>query len=87
MLKSIADRLVEAFAKCMHERVRTDLWGYVRNETLSNEELIAEKYLGIRPAPDYPACPDHTVQKPMFDVLHCHDLYIPVPEPLARLPA
>jgi 5-methyltetrahydrofolate--homocysteine methyltransferase len=63
MLKAIADRLAEAFAECMHERVRRDLWGYAADEVLSNEDLIAEKYRGIRPAPGYPACPEHTVKR------------------------
>jgi 5-methyltetrahydrofolate--homocysteine methyltransferase len=87
MLKALADRLAEAFAECLHERVRTDLWGYVSNESLSNEELIDEKYLGVRPAPGYPACPDHTVKKPMFDVMRCHDIHMSVTESLAMLPA
>jgi 5-methyltetrahydrofolate--homocysteine methyltransferase len=62
MLKSLADRLAEAFAEYLHERVRTDLWGYAADEKLSNEELIKESYQGIRPAPGYPACPEHTVK-------------------------
>jgi 5-methyltetrahydrofolate--homocysteine methyltransferase len=57
MLKALADRLAEAFAECLHQRVRTDLWGYAADEALSNEQLIAEQYQGIRPAPGYPACP------------------------------
>ncbi len=69
MLKSLADRLAEAAAEWLHERVRIDDWGYARGETLSNEELIAEKYQGIRPAPGYPACPDHTVKKDLFALL------------------
>jgi Methionine synthase I, cobalamin-binding domain len=60
LLKALADRLAEAFAECMHERVRKAFWPYAPDEDLSNEELIAEKYRGIRPAPGYPACPDHT---------------------------
>ena len=59
MLKALADRLAEALAERMHQRVRTELWGYAPAEHLSNDELIAEKYQGIRPAPGYPACPDH----------------------------
>jgi 5-methyltetrahydrofolate--homocysteine methyltransferase len=70
MLKSLADRLAEAFAECLHHRVRTDLWGYAPQETLSPEDLIAEKYTGIRPAPGYPACPDHSVKRAMFELLH-----------------
>jgi 5-methyltetrahydrofolate--homocysteine methyltransferase len=65
MLKALADRLAEAFAERMHERVRKEFWGYAAGETLSNEELIYEKYQGIRPAPGYPACPDHT-EKPII---------------------
>ena len=66
MLKALADRLAEAFAEALHERVRKDLWGYAPDEKLSIEELIAEKYRGIRPAPGYPACPDHSVKRDMF---------------------
>lgn len=65
MLKAIADRLAEAFAERMHQRVRTEYWGYAENENLSNEDLVQEKYQGIRPAPGYPACPDHT-EKPLL---------------------
>lgn len=65
MLKALADRLAEAFAERMHERVRKEFWGYATDETLSNEDLIYEKYQGIRPAPGYPACPDHT-EKPII---------------------
>ncbi|MEJ8822104.1 methionine synthase [Variovorax humicola] len=87
MLKALADRLAEAFAEAMHHRVRTDLWGYSSHETLSNDEMIAEKYRGIRPAPGYPACPDHSVKGPMFDLLHCNDIGMRVTESLAMLPA
>ena len=59
MLKALADRLAEAFAERLHQRVRTELWGYATDESLAHEDLIAEKYRGIRPAPGYPACPDH----------------------------
>ena len=69
LLKAIADRLAEAFTELMHERVRKEFWGYVKDETLSNEELIAEKYQGIRPAPGYPACPEHTEKRTLFDLL------------------
>lgn len=69
MLKSLADRLAEAFAELMHERVRKEFWGYSKDEKLSNEELISEKYLGIRPAPGYPACPDHTQKITLFELL------------------
>ncbi|MGJ7494651.1 methionine synthase [Variovorax sp. RT4R15] len=87
MLKALADRLAEAFAEAMHHRARTDLWGYATNEGLSNEDMIAEKYRGIRPAPGYPACPDHSVKGPMFDLLHCADIGMSVTESLAMLPA
>ena len=67
--KALADRLAEAFAEHMHERVRREFWGYAKDERLSNEELIAEKYQGIRPAPGYPAQPDHTEKRTLFDLL------------------
>lgn len=69
MLKALADRLAEAFAELLHEKVRKEIWGYVTSETLTNEELISEKYQGIRPAPGYPACPDHTEKQTIFDLL------------------
>jgi 5-methyltetrahydrofolate--homocysteine methyltransferase len=69
LLKALADRLAEAFAELMHKKVREELWGYAPNETLANEELINEKYQGIRPAPGYPACPDHTEKVPLFKKL------------------
>jgi 5-methyltetrahydrofolate--homocysteine methyltransferase len=87
MLKALADRLAEAFAECMHERVRKDLWGYAASEVLSNEDLIAEKYQGIRPAPGYPACPDHTVKRAMFDTLGAGDIGMALTESLAMTPA
>ena len=69
MFKALADRLAEAFAELMHEKVRTELWGYAADEVLSNEALIAEEYRGIRPAPGYPAQPDHTEKATLFDLL------------------
>lgn len=69
MAKALADRLAEAFAELMHQRVRQEFWGYASDENLSNEELIREKYRGIRPAPGYPACPDHTEKETLFDLL------------------
>ncbi len=69
MLKALADRLAEAFAEMMHQKVRRELWAYVPEEALTNEELIAEKYRGIRPAPGYPAQPDHTEKRTLFDLL------------------
>jgi 5-methyltetrahydrofolate--homocysteine methyltransferase len=86
MLKSLADRLAEAFAEQMHERVRTDLWGTVPDETLSNSEMIKEQYLGIRPAPGYPACPEHTVKQEMFTLLQCADIGMQVTESHAMFP-
>jgi len=69
MLKALADRLAEAFAERLHELVRKDFWGYVADEALDNEALIDEKYLGIRPAPGYPACPDHTEKALLWQLL------------------
>ena len=87
LFKALADRLAESFAECLHHRVRTDLWGYAADEALSNEDLIQEKYLGIRPAPGYPACPDHLVKRPMFDLLQCEDIGMGLTESLAMTPA
>ena len=87
MLKSLADRLAEAFAECLHHRVRTDLWGYAPSEALTPEDLIAEHYKGIRPAPGYPACPDHSVKNDMFELLQCDDIGMAVTESLAMTPA
>ena len=87
LFKALADRLAEAFAECMHQRVRKDLWGYAADESLSNTELIAEKYQGIRPAPGYPACPDHSAKRAMFDVLQCGDIGMALTESLAMTPA
>jgi 5-methyltetrahydrofolate--homocysteine methyltransferase len=87
MLKALADRLAEAFAECLHHRVRTDLWGYAPQEALSNTEMIAEKYTGIRPAPGYPACPDHSVKRAMFELLQCGDIGMGLTESLAMTPA
>jgi 5-methyltetrahydrofolate--homocysteine methyltransferase len=87
MLKALADRFAEAFAEAMHARVRRDLWGYAQSETLSNDDLIGEKYRGIRPAPGYPACPDHLVKRDMFDVLQAGEIGMSVTESLAMLPA
>ncbi|HIX61913.1 MAG TPA: methionine synthase, partial [Candidatus Halomonas stercoripullorum] len=69
MVQALTDRLAEAFAEHIHERVRKEFWGYVPDETLDNEALIAEKYQGIRPAPGYPACPDHTEKRTLFRML------------------
>ena len=69
ILKALADRLAEAFAERMHQRVRKEFWGFVPDEALANEDLIAEKYQGIRPAPGYPACPEHTEKATLFKLL------------------
>ncbi len=69
MMKAVADRLAEAFAEHLHERVRTEFWGYAKQESWTNEELIAERYAGVRPAPGYPACPDHTEKDTIFKLL------------------
>ena len=69
MAKALGDRLAEAFAECLHERVRRELWGYAPEERLSSEDLVAEAYRGIRPAPGYPACPDHTEKRTLFRLL------------------
>ena len=69
MLKALADRLAEALAECMHQKVRKEIWGYAKDETLDNEALIKEQYKGIRPAPGYPACPDHTEKATLFSLL------------------
>ncbi|MGZ5180907.1 MAG: vitamin B12 dependent-methionine synthase activation domain-containing protein, partial [Ramlibacter sp.] len=87
MLKALADRLAEAFAECLHERVRKDLWGYAPAEQLSLEDLVAEKYQGIRPAPGYPACPDHSVKGDMFRLLQAGDIGMGLTESLAMTPA
>jgi 5-methyltetrahydrofolate--homocysteine methyltransferase len=87
MLKALADRLAEALAEAMHQRVRQDLWGYAAGEALSNEEMIGEKYRGIRPAPGYPACPDHSVKAPMFSLLQCEDIGMGITESMAMTPA
>jgi len=87
MFKALADRLAEALAEQMHHRVRTDLWGYAPDEALSNEELIKEKYQGIRPAPGYPACPDHSVKRGLFELLQAEDIGMGLTESLAMSPA
>ncbi len=87
MLKALADRLAEAFAEALHQRVRQDLWGYASAESLTAEEMIGEKYRGIRPAPGYPACPDHSVKKDLFELLKADDIGMALTESLAMLPA
>ncbi|RYC71937.1 methionine synthase [Spirosoma sordidisoli] len=87
MVKALADRLAEAFAERMHERVRKEFWPYATNETLSNDELIKEKYQGIRPAPGYPACPDHTEKATLFELLDANKIGIELTESFAMYPA
>ena len=87
MFQSLADRLAEAFAEYMHERIRTDLWGYAPNEHLDTQALIKELYQGIRPAPGYPACPDHTVKTDMFKLLQCDEIDMQLTESFAMMPA
>ena len=69
MLKALADRLAEAFAERLHQKIRKEFWGYAPNENISNEDLVREKYRGIRPAPGYAACPDHTEKELLFNLL------------------
>lgn len=87
LLKAVADRLAEGFAECLHARVRRELWGYAKGETLSNAELIAEKYQGIRPAPGYPACPEHTEKETLFELLDAQKAGIQLTESYAMYPA
>ncbi|HET9025094.1 MAG TPA: vitamin B12 dependent-methionine synthase activation domain-containing protein, partial [Burkholderiaceae bacterium] len=86
MLKAIGDRLAEAFAEMMHERVRKDLWGYAPDESLPNEALIKEGYRGIRPAPGYPACPEHSVKRAMFQALGAEEIGMTLTENYAMSP-
>jgi len=87
MLKALADRLAEAFAEQLHRRVRTDFWGYSPDEALDVAGLVAERYRGIRPAPGYPACPDHTVKRELFRALGADEIGMSLTESLAMLPA
>lgn len=87
MVKAIADRLAEAFAERMHERVRKEFWPYAADENLANEQLIKEAYQGIRPAPGYPACPDHTEKQTLFDLLDANKIDIELTESYAMYPA
>jgi 5-methyltetrahydrofolate--homocysteine methyltransferase len=86
MLKALADRLAEAFAEYLHERVRTDLWGHAAGEDLSKEALIKEAYSGIRPAPGYPACPEHTVKAELFSTLQAEEIGMELTESFAMYP-
>ncbi len=86
MLKALADRLAEAFAEWLHMKVRRELWGYAKAETLDNAGMIREAYRGIRPAPGYPACPDHTVKAPLFELLRANAIGMTLTENYAMLP-
>ena len=88
MTKALADRLAEAFAELMHRRIRTEFWGYATGESLTNSELVREKYEGIRPAPGYPACPDHSQKETLFEILDAtRQTGIELSESFAMLPA
>ena len=87
-MKALADRLAEAFAEHMHECVRKEYWGYSTSESFSNDELISENYLGIRPAPGYPACPDHSEKETLFTLLNAeHAIGVALTESFAMTPA
>ncbi|WP_443092772.1 methionine synthase [Chryseolinea sp. T2] len=87
MVKALADRLAEAFAECLHARVRQELWGYAQDEKLTNDQLISEEYQGIRPAPGYPACPDHTEKGLLFKILDASKAGIVLTDSFAMYPA
>ena len=87
MVKALTDRLAEAFAEYMHDRIRMDLWGYQDTTKISKEDMIKENYEGIRPAPGYPACPEHTVKKDIFKLLEANDIGMKLTESMAMLPA
>ncbi|HAW50842.1 MAG TPA: methionine synthase, partial [Flavobacteriales bacterium] len=88
MIKALADRLAEAFAELLHQKVRKEFWGYDEAENLSNEDLISEKYVGIRPAPGYPACPDHLEKEKLFELLEVEkNTGIKLTESMAMYPA
>ncbi|MBM4150814.1 MAG: hypothetical protein FJ219_04100 [Ignavibacteria bacterium] len=87
MVKALADRLAEASAEYLHQKVRKEIWGYIADEAFDNSDLIAEKYQGIRPAPGYPACPDHTEKLTLFSLLHGEEIGVSLTESLAMMPA
>ena len=88
MLKTLADRLAEAFAELLHKRTRTEFWAYSKDENTSQEDLLKEKYEGIRPAPGYPACPEHSEKRKIFDLLEVEEkLGINLTESFAMYPA
>ena len=87
MLKALADRLAESFAEWLHRKVRRELWGYAPGEALDVDALIGEEYRGIRPAPGYPACPDHAIKAPLFGLLRASEIGMSLTENFAMLPA
>ena len=88
MIKALADRLAEAFAEFLHKEIRTNYWGYAKDENLTNEELIKETYKGIRPAPGYPACPDHLEKKTIWKLLKVKEkIGVELTDSLAMWPA
>lgn len=87
MLKALADRFAEAAAEWLHMKVRTEFWGYAAGEKLDNDALIAEAYTGIRPAPGYPACPDHTAKRELFALLDAPAIGMALTESCAMTPA
>ena len=88
MIKALADRLAEAFAEYLHKEVRVNHWSYAQNESLTNEELIKENYKGIRPAPGYPACPDHLEKTTIWKLLNVKEnIGVELTESLAMWPA
>ena len=88
MVQAIADRFAEAFAEYLHQKIRTDYWGYAPSESFSNDELIKEKYTGIRPAPGYPACPDHLEKETIWQLLGVEEkIGVTLTESLAMWPA
>lgn len=86
LLEALADRFAEAFAERMHERIRTEIWGYSPDEDLDNKQLIKEQYDGIRPAPGYPACPDHTEKRTLWQLLDVDEIGIELTEGMAMWP-
>ena len=87
MVQILADRFVEAFAECLHQKTRKEFWGYDKNENLTNEQMIKEEYKGIRPAPGYPACPDHTEKIKLFELLNAtENIGVELTESLAMNP-
>ena len=86
LIKALADRLAEAFAERLHERVRRELWGYAPAERFDQSQLVAEAYQGIRPAPGYPACPEHSVKRRLFEVLEAQRIGMGLTENFAMTP-